>query len=296
MPATERPAMENRTRFTRRLFSSAVGAGMLVAAGFVWSPAPEPSAGTMILLLLDGAPTAESFTSPPPFDLANDEVLLNAALVPRVTIQSGLLMRPLYTDSVGRSSSIVEWPADISLRRHWHPVTERLWMMEGSIASPADGEVPVGMFWEAPAEAAMGPFTSTGSLFFFLGEGPFETHYLHALEDAPQAGETSSVDPDTLSWRPLSEILGKNVAGQVKRLSPQTDTDRAVYLVRLDGDAAMPYSVLGASLEVYVLSGSLRMTDPYHGTHLLDPGFYFRIPAGFPLSLSATAEAAVPGP
>lgn len=285
--------MQNRARWTRRLALGVVAAGMLVGAAFVRSTAPAERDATLILLLVDGAPTAEPVPSTPPLEVAAHEVLLNAALVPEITIQGGLRMRPLHTDSAGRSSSIVAWPAGVSLGRHWHPVTERLWMLEGAIASPADGEVGPATFWEAPPESAMGPFTSTGSRFVFFGEGPFETHYLHARDDAPRAGETSSVDPETLTWRPLSEILGPNVEGQAKRLSPRTETDRAVYLVRLDGDAPVPYSAFGASLEGYVLSGSLRMSDPYHGTHLLDPGFYFRVPAGFPLSLSAASPPAV---
>jgi hypothetical protein len=288
--------MHNRPSLTRSLAAGLAVAGMLAVAAFVWDATPGEGDGTLILLLLDGPLTSESVSSTPPLELAGHEVLLNAAIVPEVTIQSGLLMRPLYTDSVGRSSSVVAWPDDISLRRHWHPVTERLWMIEGSIASPADGEVGSGMFWGAPPESAMGPFTSTGSVFVFLGEGPFETHYLHTVEEAPRAGETYAVDPDTLSWRPFAAILGPNVNGQVKRLSPQTETDRAVYLVRLDEAGPVPYSVFGANLEGYVLSGSLRMSDPYHGTHLLEPGFYFRIPAGFPLSLSAASESAIESP
>lgn len=82
----------------------------------------------------------------------------------------------------------------------------------------------------------------------------------------------------------------------MKSLSPQTETDRAVYLVRLDEDGPVPYSVFGANLEGYVLSGSVRLSDPYHGAHLLEPGFYFRIPAGFPSSLSAASEFAIERP
>lgn len=288
--------MQTRASSARGLTLALVGAGMLLGAAFVRSGTPPENDGTLILLLLDGPPASGPVLSAPPLELAGHEVLLNAAMIPEVTIQSGLLMRPLYVDSLGRSSSVVAWPADISLRRHWHPVTERLWMIEGSISSPADGEVGSGMFWEAPPESAMGPFTSTGSVFVFFGEGPFETHYLHATEDAPRPGETSSVDPDTLSWRPLAGMLGSNVEGQAKRLSPPTETGRAVYLVRLDRVGPVPPSVFGADLEVYVLSGSLRMSDPYHGTHLLGPGFYFRIPAGFPLSLSAASESAIASP
>jgi hypothetical protein len=41
-----------------------------------------------------------------------------------------------------------------------------------------------------------------------------------------------------------------------------------------------------SNFEGYVLSGSLRVADPYHGVHVLTPGFYFRIPEGFPFRLS----------
>lgn len=274
---------------TRLVALCLVGASVLTAGATVRSEALAMDDETTILLLADGPLASEPARTTPPLELADAEILLNGEIVPEVTIQTGLLMRPLYVDSAGgRSFSVVEWPADISLKRHWHPVTERVWMVEGSIASPEDGEVGPGMFWEAPARVAMGPFTSSGSVFAFLGEGPFETYYLGDGEEAPGAGTTKTVDPDTIPWRPLNDVLGADVEGSLKVLSPQTETDRGVYLVRFDGSTASAYMVRDANLEGYVLSGSLRLSDPFHGDHLLASGFYFRLPAGFPASLSVT--------
>jgi hypothetical protein len=71
--------------------------------------------------------TAVWAPSTPPLSPAAGEVIVNSEVVPVVKMQSDPFMRPLHTDSIdGRSYSVVEWPADVSLRRHWHPVTERL--------------------------------------------------------------------------------------------------------------------------------------------------------------------------
>lgn len=247
---------------------------------------------TEILLLADGPLTPRRMLSHPPLDLADAEILVNAALVPETSIQGGLRMKPLHVDpEQGRSTSLVEWPAGVSLRRHWHPVTERLWMIKGSIASPSDGEVGPGTFWEAPAQVAMGPFTSTGAVFVFLGEGTFETRYLNEEGRAPRPGASFTVDPDTMPSRSPAEVLGAEIDGAVKQLSPGTRTDRSVYLVRLSStEASASFTGIGANVEGYVLSGSLRLSDPYHGTHLLAPGYYFRIPAGFPAKLSASSS------
>ena len=257
----------------------------------VQNGAPAAGDETILLLLADGPLTSEPAPATPPLDLAGSELVLNGAIVPEMTIQSGLFLQSLYADSAtGHSFSVVRWPADVSLERHWHPVTERLWMIDGSIASKADGEVGPGMYWEAPAQVAMGPFTSTGAVFAFLGEGPFMTHYLDAGEEAPRAGMTFAVDPDTMQWQPLADVVGSTVEGSMKVLSVRTETDRGVYLVRLTEPAVVPaYAIYGANLEGYVLAGALRFADPYHGTHLLTPGFYFRIPAGFPSSLLTTS-------
>lgn len=274
---------------TRLVTPCLFGASVLTVGAAVRVETPAMDDEVTILLLADGPLASEPAPTTLPLELADAEIVLNGEIVPEVTIQTGLLMRPLYVDSTGgRSFSVVEWPADISLKRHWHPVTERLWMVEGMIASPADGEVGPGMFWEAPARVAMGPFTSTGSVFAFLGEGPFETYYLGDGEEAPGLGTTMTVDPDTIPWRPLQGAPGPGAEGSMKILSPRTDMDRGVYLVRFEGSAASAYTVRNANLEGYVLSGSLRLSDPFHGDHLLAPGFYFRVPAGFPASLSAT--------
>lgn len=267
------------------------GVVMLTGAARGPSVAPATDGETMVLLLTDGPLTFEPAPETPSLELAGEEVILNGDLVPRVMIQGGLLMRPLYADSAGgHSFSVVEWPAEIALRRHWHPVTERLWMIEGSIASADDAAVGAGRFWEAPARVAMGPFSSSGSVFVFLGEGPFETYYLEAGEKAPEAGVPFTVDPDTVSWQRLTDFLGPDVMGGIKVLAARTETDRGVYLLRLAGSTVPAPAIYGANLEGYVLSGSLRLSDPYHGVHLLTPGFYFRVPAGFPSSLSMAQE------
>lgn len=264
-------------------------AGSFVLVGTVGAPGWKPvhPEETLILLVADGPLTAAGAPSTPPLSAAAGEVILNSEVVPAVSIQSGLFMRPLYADPIdGRSFSVVEWPAEVSLRRHWHPVTERVWMIEGSITSPADGEVSPGELWEAPAKVSMGPFTSTGSVFVFLGEGPFETYYLDAGEEAPREGETLTIDPGTMPWQPLTEGMGGRQAGDVKTLRPASDTDRGIYLMRLRGAAARGHLISNSNLEGYVLSGSLLLSDPYHGGHVLTPGFYFRIPEGFPYRLS----------
>jgi len=252
--------------------------------------AVDSSAEATLLLLADGPLTSRPTPADPTPDEAGSEFILNSQIVPEVSIQSGLIMQPVHTDAAtGYSFSIVTWPESATLRRHWHPSTERLWMIEGLIASPADGEVGHGKFWEAPARVEMGPFTSTGSTFAFLGEGPFETYYLDEGEQAPEVGETRTVDPGTMAWKPLADVAGGLAEGEVKMLSARTQTDRGVYLVRLpastttrEANDGSPYTRFGANIEGYVLQGELRYSDPYHGTHLLKPGYYFRIPAGFP--------------
>lgn len=265
------------------------GGGALVGALEHPGAGPTHPGETSILLLADGPLTAGVAPSSPPLALAAAEVVLNSEVVPAVEIQSGLLMRPLGTDPVhGRSFSVVEWPADVSLRRHWHPVTERLLMLEGSITSPVDGPVVAGAFWEAPPEVAMGPFTSSGSVFLFLGEGPFETYYLEEGEEAPREGRTLTIDPATVPWQRAAGFMGGNQAGEVRVLRPPTDRDRGVYLLRLTGAMTPGRLVLSSNVEGYVLSGTLRLSDPYHGVHELGPGFYFRIPGGFPFGLSSS--------
>jgi len=283
--------MLHRTTAVPLLAAALLGAALSGGGDRAPDAAAPQGVETTILLLADGPLTAGPAPPAPPLELAGGEVVVNAALVPETTIQGGLHLRPLYADPErGRSTSVVEWPAGVSLRRHWHPVTERLWMIDGTIASPADGEVGPGTFWEAPARVAMGPFTSTGSVFVFLGEGAFETRYLDADGRAPRSGASFTVDPDTLRWRPLSEVAGTELGGAAKLLSPGTRSDRSVYLVRLTRRAtSAPYAGFGANVEGYVLSGSLRLSDPYHGAHVLAPGFYFRLPAGFPARLSAAS-------
>lgn len=253
--------------------------------------APGTEGESLILLLSNGPLTPEPAPAFPPLELGARELVLNADIIPEVTIQSGLLMRPIYEDSAtGHSFSVVTWPASASLKRHWHPSTERLWMLEGSITSPNDGKVGKGMFWEAPARVAMGPFTSTGSAFVFLGEGPFETYYLEDGEEAPRSGNTITVNPDDMPWQPLASITGAAVEGSAKVLSARTQIDRGAYLVKLPGTTGSAHVSYEADIEGYVLDGEIRFTDPYHGTHLLTPGHYFRIPAGFPSSLLAASE------
>lgn len=274
--------MWKRTVSAMLVTACIIGAVMVTGAAGGSNEAPARDGETIILLLADGPLTSGPAPEIPSLDPAGDEVIVNGALVPPVTIQSGLLMRPLYANPVGgHSFSVVEWPAEVSLRRHWHPVTERLWMIEGSIGSVENENVDAGDFWEAPARVSMGPLTSTGSVFAFFGEGPFETYYLDAGEDAPNAGVPFTVDPDTMRWQPLADVLGQTATGSIKVLSPATERDRGVYIVRLAGSRATAPGIYGANLEGYVLSGSLRLSDPYHGIHLLRPGFYFRIPAGF---------------
>lgn len=283
--------MLQRTVAVPVLAAGLLGVALVGGGGRVPDATSAQQEETTILLLADGPLTPGPVPSPPPLDRADGEVVVNAALVPETTIQTGLHMRLLYAGPAqGRSTSVVEWPAGVSLRRHWHPVTERLWMIEGTIASPADGELGPGTFWEAPARVAMGPFSSTGATFVFLGEGTFETRYLDAETSAPRPGASLAVDPDSMPWRPPGEVLGADFHGAVKVLSPGTGTDRSVYLVRLDSTEASPsYTGFGANVEGYVLSGSVRLSDPYHGVHLLAPGFYFRIPSGFPARLSAAS-------
>ena len=273
----------------RLLAMCLAGSGAVVGAvGFSGTRTAEPRP-TSILLMADGPLTAADAPSAPPVALAAGEVIMNSEVVPALEIQGGLSMRPLHTDSIdGRSFGVVEWPADVSLRRHWHPVTERLLMLEGSIASPADGQVGPGEYWEAPARVAMGPFTSTGSTFLFFGEGPFETYYLKEGEAAPRQGETLTIDPAALPWQRMGALMGGSQGGEIKMLRPASGTDRGVYLVRLSGPVTRGLLVLPSDIEGYVLSGSLRLSDPYHGVHELAPGFYFRIPEGFPLNLSSS--------
>jgi len=284
--------MLHRTVAVPILAAGLLGAALPGGMGRTPDAATSKGVEATILLMADGPLTAGPAPSTPPLDLAAGEVVMNAALVPETTIQGGLHMRPLYADPErGRSTSLVEWPTGVSLRRHWHPVTERLWMIDGTIASPTDGQVGPGTFWEAPARVAMGPFTSTGSEFVFLGEGTFETRYLDAGGRAPRAGASFTVDPDTMPWRPLADVEEAGIDGAVKLLSPGTRSDRSIYLVRLTRQAtSAPYAGFGANVEGYVLSGSLRLSDPYHGVHVLAPGFYFRLPAGFPARLSAAAR------
>lgn len=273
---------------TRLLAMCLAGTGTVVGAFGFSSATPMSPRETSILLLTDASLTAAGAPSTPALSLAAGEVIMNSEVVPAVEIQSGLLMRPLHTDSIdGRSFSVVEWPADVSLRRHWHAVTERLLMLEGSIASPADGQVGPGEYWEAPPRVAMGPFTSSGSTFLFFGEGPFETYYLKEGEAAPRQGETLTIDPAALPWQQLGEVMGGNQAGEIKMLRPASDRDRGVYLLRLSGAVTRGRLILRSNVEGYVLSGSLRLSDPYHGVHVLSPGFYFRIPEGFPFNLSS---------
>lgn len=270
------------------LLPGIVTAGILAGAAGARNTLAQRGAEARILLLADTVLTAVPAPSPAPPGLAEREVIVNGATVPETEIQGGLLMRPLYADSVTRrSTSLVGWPADIPLQRHWHPVTEGLWMLSGSIAAADGGRVDPGQFWEAPAQVAMGPYTSTGSVFVFLGEGPFETHYLTAGARAPRAGEPRTVDPDTIPWRPLADLAGADAAGDVKVLRPGSRTDRGVYLLRLDGTATSPSLAYRASVEGYVLSGAVRLVDAYHDAHVLPAGYYFRIPAGSPFSLSS---------
>lgn len=278
--------MPRRNPPTPLLARCSVGLCALLATGCAAEPAAEQHGETLVLLLADGPLTVEPAAERPLLEVASAETIVNHEIVPEVTIQAGLLLQALYSDTgSGRMFSVVAWPADTVLRRHWHSVTERLWMIEGSIASP-DGEVGAGMFWEAPAQVAMGPFTSTGSFFAFMGEGPFETHYLAEGQEAPVAGRTIAVAPDTIPWQPLAQLApGSAVQGGVKLLSARSETERGVYLVRLTEANVHAPATYGANLEGYVLHGELRLSDPYHGIHVLSPGFYFRIPRGFPSSL-----------
>ncbi|HUF11553.1 MAG TPA: DUF4437 domain-containing protein [Longimicrobiales bacterium] len=271
----------------RLIVACIAGFGLLVGAARVDGTRSEPVAETLVLLLADRSPTAEATPSASPPGPGEAEVIVDSRTVPGVEIQGGLLMRPVHADADGRSFSIVEWPAEISLRRHWHPVTERLWMLEGSIESASGERVEAAEFWEAPAGVAMGPFSSTGSVFVFLGEGPFETHYLEPGESAPRRGAPAKFDPDTIPWVALAAVTGGTASGEVKVLRLPTETDRGVYLVRLMRSATPSERAYRANVEGYVLSGSLRLSDPYHGAHVLSPGHYFRIPAGSPFGLSS---------
>lgn len=263
------------------------GFGSVVGATGIDNTRLDKVDETLVLLLADRSPTAESSPWASPPGAGEDEVIVDSRVVPGVEMQGGLLMRPLHADDDGRSISVVDWPAEISLPRHWHPVTESLWMLEGSIESGAGERVDPGEFWEAPAQVAMGPFSSTGSVFVFLGEGPFETHLLEPGESAPRRGTPAKVDLDTIPWRPLAGLMGGDAAGEVKVLRVPTDTDRGVYVVRLTGTATPSELAYRANIEGYVLSGSLRLSDPYHEAHVLVPGHYFRIPSGSPFRLSA---------
>ncbi len=248
---------------------------------------------TLLLLVADGPLAMEPASERPSIELAGKELILNSALVPNTEHPTGLLLQNLHVDAdTGRLFSVVTFPADVVIARHYHPVTERLWMLGGTAASP-ETQLREGLYWEAPPEVAMGPFASeAGATFVLLSDGPFELIWLEEGEDAPNpAGKTFTVDPKGIEWKRLSELIpGSAAQGAAKPLTTEEATGGGVYLVKLTGPAAGRPAVCSATLEGYVIQGELKFSDPYHGTHVLGPGFYFRIPAGFPSDLFALAK------
>ena len=109
--------------------------------------------------------------------------------------------------------------------------------------------------------------------------------FMRPLHTDPVDGR-SFIDPAAVSWQPRGEVTGGTPAGEFKMLRPASDGDRGVYLLRLRGSVTPGQLTLRSDVEGYVRSGSLRLSDPYHGAHVLPSGFYFRIPAGFPFNLS----------
>ena len=247
----------------------------------------------LLLLVADGPLAMEPASERPSIELAGKELILNSVLVPKDEHPTGLLLQTLHVDAeTGRMFSVVTFPADVVIARHYHPVTERLWILGGTAASP-ETQLREGLYWEAPPEVAMGPFASeAGATFVLLSDGPFELIWLEEGEDAPNpAGKTFTVDPEGIEWKRLDELIPGSVAqGVAKRLTTEEATGGGVYLVKLTGPAAGRLAVCSANLEGYVLQGEPKLSDPYHGTHVLGPGFYFRIPAGFPSDLFALTQ------
>ncbi|MFQ5664091.1 MAG: cupin domain-containing protein [Terriglobia bacterium] len=248
---------------------------------------------TLLLLVADGPLAMEPASEMPSIDLAGKELILNSALVPKAQHPTGLLLQTLHVDAeTGRMFTIGTFPADVVLPRHYHPVTERVMMLGGTAASP-ETQLREGLYWEAPPEVAMRPFRSeAGATFVLLSDGPFELIWLEEGEDAPNlAGKTFTVDPEGIEWKRLSELMPGSVAqGVAKRLTTEEATGGGVYLVKLTRPTEGRLAVCSANLEGYVLQGELKLSDPYHGTHVLGPGLYFRIPAGFPSDLFGLAE------
>ncbi len=246
----------------------------------------------LLLLVADGPLALQPASEMPSIDLAGKELILNSVLVPKDEHPTGLLLQTLHVDAeTGRMFSVVTFPADVVIARHYHTVTERLWILGGTAASP-ETQLREGLYWEAPPEVAMGPFASeAGATFVLLSDGPFELIWLEEGEDAPNpAGKTFIVDPEGIEWKRLDELIPGSVAqGVAKRLTTEEATGGGVYLVKLTGPAAGRLAVCSANLEGYVLQGEPKLSDPYHGTHVLG-GFYFRIPAGFPSDLFALTK------
>ena len=247
----------------------------------------------LLLLVADGPLALQPASEMPSIDLAGKELILNSVLVPKDEHPTGLLLQTLHVDAeTGRMFSVVTFPADVVIARHYHPVTERLWMLGGTAASP-ETQLREGLFWEAPPEVAMGPFASeAGATFVLLSDGQFELIWLEEGEDAPNpAGKTFTVDPEGIEWKRLDELIPGSVAqGVAKRLTTEEATGGGVYLVKLTRPTEGRLAVCSANLEGYVLQGEPKLSDPYHGTHVLGPGFYFRIPAGFPSDLFALTK------
>lgn len=269
---------------------------LLAFPAFLWGCQDQgaaPGGDILLLLVADGPLTMQPAPEMPSIDLAGKELILNSAVIPKTQHPLGLLLRTPHVDAeTGRMFSIVTFPANVVVPRHYHPVTERLWMLDGSVASP-ETQLEEGLYWESPPEVAMGPFESeTGATFVLLSDGPFEMLELGEGEEAPNpAGKTVTVDPAGIEWKPLSEVMpGSAAQGVAKRLTTEEATGGGVYLVKLTGPTTGRLAVCGANLESYVLEGELKLSDPYHGTHVLGPGFYFRIPAGFASDLFALSK------
>ena len=250
----------------------------------------EQSQDELLVLITADAPlTVEPAPVNASIELAADELILNSEVVPELELQGVLYERLLRADpETQRRFSIVRWPAAVTRPRHYHASTERVYMLEGSIESPDDGEITRGVFWEAPLGVAMGPFTSAeGGTFIFLGEGPFNTVLLEPGEEAPDPdGLTLVVDPEVVQWQPLADVVqGATGPASIRIVRPGSATDRAVYLMRQDAAAGDGYAVAGEDIEGYVLSGELEVSDPYHGSHILAEGTFFSIPTGFPTNL-----------
>ncbi|HEX7049662.1 MAG TPA: DUF4437 domain-containing protein [Longimicrobiales bacterium] len=282
--------MKGRIDITRPAILAACACVLLLgAAGCAATTAGEPAETALVLITADGPLTTRPAPARPPLDLAAGELIMNSAIVPETDLQGVLHERLLFAEPVtSRRYSIIRWPARVTLGRHYHAATERVYMLEGSIASPADGEIAPGTFWEAPAGVAMGPFTSErGGTFIFLGEGPFQTVLLEDGDLPPDPdGRTIVVDPEAVPWQPLADVVpGATAVGAIRIVRPGTSKDRAVHLVRFDRAPAGGYASSSANIEGYVLRGELELSDPYHGTHVLGVGQFFRIPAGFPTNL-----------